>query len=94
MRKGNTFTAQHSEDGETWKDVQGTSSESTEIQPAVVEVEMDDPVRVGLAVCSHLGASLAIKAKISQVSLAGGWSISGQFTSLEEIGFESSGKSQ
>ena len=84
IRDGNTFKAQHSEDGKKWKALSSA-------QPAVVEVVMDDPVHVGLAVCSHCGPSMAAEAKISQVSLGGDWSSDEQFTWSEDIGYEPSG---
>ena len=67
-------------DGKKWKDLKGTN--------AVIEIEMDDPVYVGLAVCSRAGPAIAAEAKISQVSLGGDWSSSGKFTWSEDIGYE------
>jgi imidazolonepropionase-like amidohydrolase len=84
IRQGKTFKAQHSEDGKKWKDLKGSS--------AVIEIEMDDPVHVGLAVCSEAGPALAAEAKISQVSFGGDWSPSGKFTWSEDIGYEAWGK--
>ena len=49
---------------------------------------MDDPVHVGLAVCSGSGPAIAAEAEISQVSLGGDWSSSGTFTRSEDIGYE------
>jgi imidazolonepropionase-like amidohydrolase len=85
VRDGNTFEAQHSEDGKKWKALSSS-------QPAVVEVAMDDPVHVGLAVCSHCGSTIAAEAKMSQVLLGGDWRSGGQFTKSEDIGFEAWGK--
>ena len=83
-REGNTYTAQHSEDGKKWKNLKGSS--------AVLEIEMDDPVHVGLAVSSQAGPLIAAEAKISQVSLGGDWGPSGRFTWSEDIGYNAWGK--
>jgi hypothetical protein len=83
-REGNIFKAQHSEDGKKWKAVKDGST--------VVEMEMDDPVHVGLAVCSEAGPAIAAEAKISQVSLGGNWSPGGKFSRSEDIGYEAWGK--
>ncbi len=84
IREGNTFKAQHSEDGKKWNDLEDTSSG--------IEIEMDDPVHVGLAVRSCSGPAIAAEAKISRVSFGGNWSSSGRITLSEDIGFEAWGK--
>jgi imidazolonepropionase-like amidohydrolase len=84
IRQGKTFKAKHSEDGKRWKDVKDSSTG--------IEIEMDEPMHIGLAVCSRSGPTIAAEAKISQVSFGGGWSSSGQFTRSEDIGYEAWGK--
>jgi imidazolonepropionase-like amidohydrolase len=84
IRQGQTFRAQHSEDGKKWKDVKGSS--------AGIEIEMDDLVHVGLAVCSEAGPAIAAEAKISRVSFGGDWSSSRRITWSEDIGYKAWGK--
>jgi hypothetical protein len=84
IRQGKTFRAQHSEDGKKWEDLKGSS--------AGIDIEMDDPVHVGLAVCSEAGPAVAAEAKISGVFFGGDWSSSGKFTWSEDIGYTGWGK--
>jgi len=89
IREGNTFKAQHSDDGKKWKVLEGGSTvpDITDTRPAVAEVEMDDPVRVGLAVSSHAGA-LPAEAKMSNVAVTGDVEPTGEFLWSEDIGFQ------
>jgi concanavalin A-like lectin/glucanase superfamily protein len=70
-RSGNTLTGSLSADGETWTQLGDPR-----------EVQMDDPVLIGLALTSHL-ATQATSAQFSNVSFTG--SVSGAWT-VEEIG--------
>ncbi len=60
-RAGNTFTAQQSEDGETWTDIV--------VSPAL-DIAMAADVYIGLAVCSH-DAAIVTAAEFSKISTAG-----------------------
>ncbi len=60
-RTGNTFTAQHSEDGNTWVDV---------TPAAPVEIPMGTDVYIGLAVTSH-NTNAATTAQFSNISTTG-----------------------
>jgi len=89
VRKGNTFTAQHSYDGLSWKDLQGNDSltPGAKTWPAVVEIPMNEAVYVGLAVTSHAGP-LSAEAKMSAVVVTGNVSPAGDFIWSEDIGFQ------
>ena len=57
-------------------------------QPAVVEIDMSNPVHIGLAVCSHAGLGTPAKVKMSNVTLSGDVDPPGaSFFRLEAIGF-------
>jgi hypothetical protein len=94
IRQGNTIKAQHSKDSKKWKDLKGNTIGDKDSQPAVIEVEMDEPINIGLVVCSRSGPAIAAEAMISQVSLGGDWSSSEQFIWSEDIGYEGWGKSE
>jgi hypothetical protein len=89
VRKDDTFKAQHSADGQDWKDLEGGSTVTriTHTRPAAAEIEMGDLVRIGLAATSHAGA-LPAEAKISHVTLTGNVEPSGEFLWSEDIGFK------
>jgi hypothetical protein len=50
-REGNTITAYHSADGETWELFPDSSPDGAQTNP--IDVEMEDPVYIGLFVTSH-----------------------------------------
>ena len=70
-RAGNTFTAQRSEDGETWVDI--------EVTPALA-IPMVNDVYIGLAVTSH-NATVETGAAFSNVATTG--SVTGQWRTAE-----------
>jgi WD40 repeat protein/serine/threonine protein kinase len=58
-REGSVFRAQHSEDGREWKDLEGGSTFPVlATRPAVVNMDLSDPVCVGLALTSHAEAQI------------------------------------
>jgi regulation of enolase protein 1 (concanavalin A-like superfamily) len=69
-RQGNTFTAEHSDDGVTWTPVTATAS--------TVDITMATDVYVGLAVCS-VSSTIPTGAEFSGITGAG--AISGQWQS-------------
>jgi len=79
-RKGNTFTAEHANDGIVWEPV-GTCGPN---MPGSVEVAMSETVYVGLAASSHDPRRTA-KVGISNVSLTGDVSPGGPFTVSEDV---------
>lgn len=89
IRAGNTFRAQHSDDGKRWKDLEGTDSvqPATHTWPAVVTIPMGNTVYVGLAVTSHAGPVPA-EARMSHITVAGDVSPPGEFLWSEDIGFQ------
>jgi len=89
IRTGRTFRAQHSDDGQRWKDLEGTDSvqPATHTWPAIAEIAMGNTIRVGLAVTSHAGPMPA-EAKMSHVSLTGNSGPPGEFLWSEDIGFQ------
>jgi len=89
-REGNTFKTQHSEDDKKWKNLEGSSLlvDTTETCPAIAEIEMKDPVRIGMAVCSHAGPAVTAEAKISNVTVTGEVEPAGEFIWSEDIGFQ------
>jgi serine/threonine protein kinase len=90
IREGNRFRAQHSQDGKRWSDLEGGSGngEIVEWRPAVTQVDMKDPVHIGLAVTSHAGPTVLAEAKIAQVTVAGNDNPSSSFLWSEDIGFQ------
>jgi len=89
IREGNTFKAQHSDDGQNWRDLQGSDSftPGAKTWPAVIEVPMNEGVYVGLVVTSHAGP-LPAEARMSHVAVAGDVSPPGEFLWSEDIGFQ------
>jgi len=79
-RKGNTFTAEHANDGIAWKPV-GTCGPN---MPSSVEAPTSETVYVGLAASSH-DPRRAAEARISNVSFTGNVSPGGPFTVSEDI---------
>ncbi len=90
VREGNTFTAQHSQDGRRWRDLEGgsTGTAITHSRPALAEIEMNEDVHIGLAVTSHAGPGVPAEAKFSNVSVTGEVDPDGAFFWSEDIGFE------
>ena len=88
IRDGNTFRGEHSEDGATWKHLEDNSTSVVgDTQPAVVRIDVTDPVHVGMAVCSHAGPGILAKAKMSYVTTTGDVDPPGEFSAFEGIGF-------
>jgi regulation of enolase protein 1 (concanavalin A-like superfamily) len=91
IREGNTFRAQHSEDGQRWRDLRGTDSlapkATTKPWPAVAEVPMNETVHIGLVVTSHVGP-IPAEAKMSGVTVTGKVEPPGEFLWSEDIGFQ------
>jgi hypothetical protein len=89
VREGNSFKAQHSDDGRRWKDLQGSDSltPGATTWPAVAEIQMNPTVYIGLAVTSHAGP-LSAEAKMSHVAVAGKVEPPGEFLWSEDIGFQ------
>lgn len=89
-RDGSQFRGQHSDDGNRWKDLEGGSTVThiTHARPAVTQIEMNDPVHIGLAVTSHAGPAVTTEAKISNVTVTGNVEPTGEFVWSEDIGFQ------
>ena len=80
-RKGNRFTAQHSNDGINWQTVQNDSSG----QDSSIEISMDKTVHVGLAITSG-SPTHSTQARIVQVNVTGLGTSDGPFTQSNDIG--------
>ncbi len=80
-RKGNRFTAQHSSEGVNWEKVQGSDPN----EPASIEITMNEPVHIGLAVPSHSTAR-AGQARISNVTVTGSVTPSAPLTTSADVG--------
>jgi regulation of enolase protein 1 (concanavalin A-like superfamily) len=91
VREGNTFRAQHSDDGRKRRDLQGSDSltpgAKTKPWPAVAEISMNESVMVGLAATSNAGP-IPAKAKMSNVTVTGRVDPPGEFLWSEDIGFQ------
>jgi len=89
VRAGNTFKAQHSDDGRQWKELQGSDSltPGAATWPAAAEIPMNEGVCIGLAVTSHAGP-VSAEAKMSHVTVAGKVDPPGEFLWSEDIGFQ------
>jgi len=80
---------EHSEDGRKWKDLEGASTGAIkDTRPAVVEIDMTDPVGAGLAVCSHAGPGIPAEARMSNVTTTGDIDPPGEFPAFEGTGFK------
>lgn len=53
VRKGNTFTAYMSADGNTWKEAEVAAG-----TPSTAEINFTDPILLGMAVTSHVAGTL------------------------------------
>jgi len=53
VREGNTFTAYMSDDGKTWEEAEVAAG-----TPSQAEVQLNDPILVGMAVTSHVQGTL------------------------------------
>ncbi|MCX5645256.1 MAG: protein kinase [Phycisphaerae bacterium] len=82
-RRGNAFTAEHSSDGMSWKEVR--SPDPNESGP--VEIAMEETVHVGLAVTSR-NVDRAATARIAHVTSTGNVTPAGPFTLSEDIGLQ------
>jgi tetratricopeptide (TPR) repeat protein/regulation of enolase protein 1 (concanavalin A-like superfamily) len=80
-RQGNRFTAQYSSDGVNWEKVQDSGSN----EPTPIEVSMNEPVHIGLAVTSGSPTHSA-RARIAHVTVTGSATLSGPLTVSEDIG--------
>jgi len=80
-RYENTFTAQHSADGQNWVDVQGDL-------PSTIDIPMNVNTYIGLALTSH-DALATGEAVFSNVSTTGTVSPTGPFTTSQDIGIAS-----
>jgi serine/threonine protein kinase len=82
-RRGNLFTAQHSNDGVSWEEVRSPDPN----RPSTVEISMAETVHIGLALASHDARRVAT-ARIAHVTATGNVSPAGPFTVSEDIGPE------
>jgi serine/threonine protein kinase/regulation of enolase protein 1 (concanavalin A-like superfamily) len=80
-RQGQSFTAQHSNDGSIWHDVL-----DDEGQLVCFEIPMDKTVTIGLAVSSCDGTKTA-EARFSHVTITGNVSTTGPLTESQDICF-------
>jgi serine/threonine protein kinase len=83
-RKGNQFTAWHSNDGVNWRAVQNKNSD----YPPFVEIPMDEMVHIGLVIASH-NSAFSAKACMSNVKIIGDVSPNGPFTASGDISLHS-----
>lgn len=83
-RKGDLFTAQHSNDGRNWQNIEGDQPSA----PTSVSIAMSSEVYVGLAVTSHAGPLMPAEAKMSNVTATGKVEPPGEFLWSEDIGFQ------
>ncbi len=80
-RKGNQFTARHSNDGVNWHTVQDENSDHA----SSVEIPMDETVHIGLAITSG-SPTRSTQARIAHVTLTGLVTPNGQFSQSNDIG--------
>jgi len=85
-RKGNLFTAQHSNDGVNWHTVKDENSDHT----SSVEFPIDEAVHIGLVITSHNSARSS-EARMSNVKVTGDVSPNGPFNVSEDISLHSIG---
>jgi hypothetical protein len=83
-REKNTFTAQHSSDGETWEDISSRDPN----QPHAVEIAMNETVHIGLAVTSWY-PNRTTEVQFADVSFTGSVSPEGPFTASGDIALAS-----
>jgi hypothetical protein len=83
-RKGNRFTAQHSNDGVQWDAVVDPQHPN---KPTSIEISMNETVYIGLTVTSH-STTRAAEARISNVRLTGSVNPPGPFVHSKDISFE------
>jgi serine/threonine protein kinase/tetratricopeptide (TPR) repeat protein len=81
-RKGNSFTAHHSNDGVNWHVIQDKKYDRT----SSVEIPMGETVHIGLFIASHNAAHSA-NARISKVTVTDSDSSDCPFTVSEDISF-------
>ncbi len=81
IRSANTFTAQHSADGQNWVDVQGDL-------PSTIDIPMGVNTYIGLALTAHDPLATG-EAVFSNVSTTGTVSPTGPFTQSQDIGIRS-----
>jgi hypothetical protein len=79
-RRGNQFTARHSNDGVNWFTVQDENSDRV----LTVEIPVDDTVHIGMAITSN-NSSRSTEAKMSNITVTGNVSPNGPFTVSEDI---------
>ena len=79
-RKGNQFTAEHSNNGVNWCTVQNEKSDRV----SAVEIPMDDTVHIGMAITLN-NSSPSTEAKMSHITVTGHISPDGPFTVSEYI---------
>jgi len=80
-RTQNTFTADHSTDGQNWVSVEGDL-------PSTVDIPMSVNTYIGLALTAHNPLATA-EAVFSDVSTTGTMSPTGPFTQSQDVGIES-----
>jgi serine/threonine protein kinase/uncharacterized protein HemY len=83
-RKGNQFTAWHSDDGVNWHAVQDENSN----YGSTVEIPMNQTAHIGMAITSN-NPSRSTEAKMSNITVTGNVSPNGPFTVSEDISLHS-----
>lgn len=83
-RKGNQFTAWHSNDGVNWLAVQDENSNYL----SLVEIPMNQTAHIGLAITSN-NLSRSTEAKMSNITVTGNVSPNNPFTVSEDISLQS-----